>query len=133
VQVKAVKMISGLKSQNYNERCKELGIETLEQRRIVQDRAQTFKLIHGIDSIERVQLFNHVPEGRTRLAADPLNLRSEQTRTDIRKNFFTQRIPSEWIKIDAGIKTVKMCACSKLITGQQSDRSGRRLLTTHHD
>jgi hypothetical protein len=100
-------MISGLKSQNYNDRCKELGIETLEQRRIIQDMAQTFKLIHGIDSIERVQLFNHVPEGRTRFAADPLNLRSEQTKTDIWKNFFTQRIPSEWNKIDAGIKNSK--------------------------
>jgi hypothetical protein len=107
VQEKAVKMISGLKSSEYVERCKELGIETLEARRKVQDMAQTYKLIHGIDNVKRVELFNHVQEGRTRLAADPLNLRSELARTDIRKNFFTQRIVNDWNKIEAGVKNSK--------------------------
>ncbi len=32
VQEKAVKMVAGLKSKDYSERCKELGLETLEER-----------------------------------------------------------------------------------------------------
>jgi hypothetical protein len=60
-----------------------------ERRKVpVQDMAQTYKLMHNVDKILLIQLFNHEPAGRTRLAADPLNLRAEQTRTDIRKNFF---------------------------------------------
>jgi predicted YcjX-like family ATPase len=76
VQEKAVKMISGLKGTRYEETCKELGIETLERRRNipVQDMAQVYKLVHGIDKVERIKLFDHVPEGKTRLAADPLNM-----------------------------------------------------------
>jgi oligoendopeptidase F len=75
-------------------------IETLEERRKIKDMAQTFKLVtvHGIDKVDRVQLFKYVPEGRTRLAADPLNLRSEPARTDVRKNFYTQWIKAEWKK-----------------------------------
>jgi Reverse transcriptase (RNA-dependent DNA polymerase)/Endonuclease-reverse transcriptase len=104
VQEKAVRMISGLKGKSYEEKCKELGIETLAKRRKVQDMAQTYKLMHGIDRVSRVELFSHVPEGRTRLAADPLNLRAGQTRTDVRKHFFTQRIISEWNSIPSNNK-----------------------------
>jgi Reverse transcriptase (RNA-dependent DNA polymerase)/Endonuclease-reverse transcriptase len=99
VQEKAVKMISGLKGASYEEKCSEVGLETLEKCRKIQDMAQTYKLVHGIDNVSRINLLNHVPEGRTRLAADPLNLRSGQSRTDVRKHFFTQRIVSEWNNI----------------------------------
>jgi hypothetical protein len=37
VQEKAVKMVAGLKSREYMDRCKELGLETLEERREKQD------------------------------------------------------------------------------------------------
>jgi hypothetical protein len=44
VQEKAVKMVAGLKSKDYNERCHELGLETLVQRRKKQDLALVHKL-----------------------------------------------------------------------------------------
>jgi hypothetical protein len=52
VQEKAVKMVTvtGLKSKDYKERCAELGLETLEERRLKQDMALVHKLIkdgHG--------------------------------------------------------------------------------------
>jgi hypothetical protein len=71
VQERAVKMILGLKSQDYNERCEELNLETLQERRKKQDMSQVYKLVHNIDKIGRVQLLNHVPDGRTRQAPDP--------------------------------------------------------------
>jgi hypothetical protein len=107
VQEKAVKMISGLKGGDYVEKCRELNLETLAERRVVQDMAQVHKLVHKVDKVDRLKLFNHVPEGRTRLAADPLNMRQEPVRTDMRKHFFTQRIINEWNRIPAEVKNVK--------------------------
>jgi hypothetical protein len=62
--------------------------------------AQVYKLVHGIDKVERIKLFDHVQEGRTRLAADPLNMRTGVSRTDVRKNFFTQRVAVDWNRIE---------------------------------
>jgi ribonuclease P/MRP protein subunit RPP40 len=45
VQEKAVKMVAGLKSRDYKDRCKELGLETLEERREKQDVALVHKLV----------------------------------------------------------------------------------------
>jgi hypothetical protein len=50
---------------------------------------QTYKLVHGIDKVEWLKLLNHIPEGRTRLAADPLNMRVEQSKTDVRTKTLT--------------------------------------------
>jgi hypothetical protein len=67
--------------------------------------AQVYKLINNVDKVSRVKLFDHVPEGRTRLAADPLNIRAALCRTDIRKNFFTQRVINAWNNIDPALKS----------------------------
>ena len=52
VQKKAVKMISGLAGNTYEEKCKELGLESLEARRNKQDLLQTYKIFNGKDSID---------------------------------------------------------------------------------
>jgi hypothetical protein len=88
VQEKAVKMISGLKGGDYAEKCRELNLETLAERHVLQDMAQVHKLMHKVDKVDRLQLFNHVPEGRTRLAADPLNMRQEPVRNRCKKALF---------------------------------------------
>jgi hypothetical protein len=98
-------MISGLKGEDYEEKCKELKIDTLQERRRINDMTQVYKLVSGRDRIDRVRLFNHVQAGRTRMAADPLNIRQDYARTDTRMNFFSQRITSDWNKIPNEIKT----------------------------
>ena len=47
VQKKAVGMISGLKGENYNEKCKELKLDTLQLRRDKQDLQEMFKIMNG--------------------------------------------------------------------------------------
>jgi hypothetical protein len=93
-----------LKGRTYEEKCKELELETLQERRKIADMAQVFKLVHGIDKISRISIFQHVPEGRTRLAADPLNIRTDPVRTDIRKHFFSKRVIADWNRISPEIK-----------------------------
>jgi hypothetical protein len=66
-----------------------------------------YKLVHGIDKIDRVQLFEFVLAGRTRLAADPLNIRAGPVRTDVRKSFFTQHVINNWNSIPTDIKNSK--------------------------
>ena len=44
VQIRAVNMISGLTGRTYEEKCKELGLDTLEERRLKQDMLQTYKI-----------------------------------------------------------------------------------------
>jgi hypothetical protein len=39
------------------------------------------------------------------MAADPLNIRPDNAKTDVRKNFFSQRIAADWNKIPREIKT----------------------------
>jgi hypothetical protein len=107
VQEKAVGMISGLKGKTYAEKCEELNLESLEDRRKINDMAQVYRLVHGIDKIDRVQIFKHVQAGRTRLSADPLNIRPDTARLEVRRNFFSQRVTADWNRIGAEIK--KQC------------------------
>jgi hypothetical protein len=48
MQMKAVGMISGLKGKSYEERCTELGLETLETRRIKQNMTLVYKLYSNV-------------------------------------------------------------------------------------
>ncbi len=47
VQKRAVGMISGLRGRTYEDRLKELGIVTLEERRHQMDMLQTYKILNG--------------------------------------------------------------------------------------
>ena len=45
-------MISGLQSNEYEDKLKELNLQTLEERRIRYDMIQVYKLMHNFDDIE---------------------------------------------------------------------------------
>jgi hypothetical protein len=64
-----------------------LGLTTLEERRHQADMAQTYKIVRGKDRVCKETWFKSVTEtGRaTRSAADPLNLRPQQSRLEIRR------------------------------------------------
>jgi hypothetical protein len=75
VQEQALRWTSGLKGTTYAERCAEVGLETLEARRNVQDMMQVFKIIKGVDKVNPDQLFAKITHGTgTRNATDPWNL-----------------------------------------------------------
>jgi hypothetical protein len=93
VQKRAVGMISGLTANTYEERLKELGITTLEERRHQLDMIQTYRILQGKDKVDP-KAFTMASEGvrLTRQSADPLNIRQQTPRLDIRRNFFSQRV-----------------------------------------
>jgi hypothetical protein len=107
VQKKAVKMISGLRGREYEERCKEIGLKTLEERRSIQDMQLLQGIVHGRGGMSIEGLFERadVREGiRTRQAAGTNNLKVQAARTDIRKNFFTIRAAKAWNELPDPLK-----------------------------
>ena len=53
--MKAVTMISGLQSKEYEDKLKELNLQSLEERMIRYDMIQVFKLMHNYDDVDRRQ------------------------------------------------------------------------------
>jgi hypothetical protein len=77
VQKKAVGMVSGLTARTYEDRCKELKIQTLAERRHDQDLTQVFRLTKEIGGLRLDDLFERIPvrEGPvTRLARNKKKL-----------------------------------------------------------
>ena len=80
VQKRAITMISGLNSNNYEDKLKELRMSSLKDSRIKLEMVKTFKIVHEIDRVDRRVWFEFV-EGRgervTRLLVDHLNIKSK--------------------------------------------------------
>ncbi len=69
VQEKAIKMISGLKGSTYKEKCAELGLKTLEERRGGQDMALVHKFLTEQTGTDLFRLTAAQNRARTRQAA----------------------------------------------------------------
>ena len=116
VQRRAVNMISGLRSTTYEGKLKELNLLSLEERRHHSDLVQTYKILHKVNSVEESTWFTRVSNasGRvTRLSADPLNLSKETCRTELRRNFFSQRVIDKWNTLPSEVKTAPSVASFK--------------------
>jgi hypothetical protein len=107
VQKKFINMVAGLRPGSYEEKCKQINLDTLEERRHLQDMAQAYKMIQGKEKLPRKELFKHVDGGRTRQDADNLNVKVMPARLDIRKNFFTYRVAKKWNSVPYETKRAK--------------------------
>jgi len=104
-------MISGLKAKDYPGKLKELGNVSLKERRHQLDMLQTYKgnkILSGKDKVEvdPGTWFTMASDGErvTRMASDPMNIRQQACRLDIRRNFFSQRVIDNWNKVPTAIK-----------------------------
>ena len=107
VQMRAVSCISGLQG-TYEDKCRELGLDTLEERRRKQDLLQTYKICSGKDKVDPELLFTRIgqePNRQTRFTADPMNIVTKRSRLDIRKNSYAVRASEEWNALSQSTKT----------------------------
>jgi len=107
VQRKAVKMISGLNSHEYEERLKEIGLDTLQQRRDDGDIAQVYRILSLEDRVDRGTWFKMVAERgerETRATGDCTRLVTRMCRTEIRKQFFSQRVINPWNQLPKEVR-----------------------------
>ena len=98
-------MISGLHGESYEEKLKELTLLSLKERRERADMIQTFKTLQGLSDVNPGTWFSRINHSRvTRNATDPLNLEIQISRTYVRSNFYSVRVPRKWNLIPSDIK-----------------------------
>ncbi len=116
VQIRMIKMVTGLKGQTYEERLAELGMFSLEERRHQADMIQVYKIVHGHDHVDGSHWFRHVSGDihMTRSAGDSLNLVQSRSRLDLRRNFFSQRVVDLWNRVPPSIKRAPNTASFKI-------------------
>ena len=106
VQERAVKMVKGLRSNNYIDRLKELGLPSLAERRTRGDCIQVWKYQHGISpySPGLLQFAGDEEHRLTRHTYEKLNLMKSKSRLDVRKYSFTVRCADSWNNLPQSVK-----------------------------
>jgi hypothetical protein len=108
VQRRGIRMVSGISGNSYEERLKELGLTTLKERRHRLDMIQTYKIVRGHEKVQRDPWFQKASDSKRpfRQAAGPHNLKPKASRLDVRRNFFSQHVVSDWNKFPMELKMV---------------------------
>ena len=99
-------MIGELSGMRYEDKLSEIGLQTLEDRRLRGDCIETFKYLNGYNDVDPNRLFAFVRDRHDKDTRAHANncLVAEKTRLDIRKYFFTNRVTSIWNDLPTEVK-----------------------------
>jgi hypothetical protein len=110
VQRKALQSVAGLQNMSYDERCRELRMETLEERRRKQDLKLVHSILNGKGGLKYEKLFEKAENRqgpRTRNTEGTNNLKIPAARTELRRNSFTVRTVTQWNSLPDELKGCK--------------------------
>jgi ribonucleases P/MRP protein subunit RPP40 len=100
MQERAVKVVSGLKGTNYQERLAELKMPSLADRITKAEMCLTYKLLSDSDKQFSEQWFERAANrGTTRMAAGTNNLVPKRGNHDYRRGFFSLKVVDKWNRL----------------------------------
>jgi hypothetical protein len=134
VQERAIRQVNGLRGTTYEQKLKELKMDSLADRREEADMILVYKVLNGKCNVKASNWFA-VPEPneneiRTRSALDDLQIRPSRTNLDLRKHFFKQRVCENWNKLPRNIRAAKSVTVfrreyRKVKHGETTEGAGR--------
>ena len=104
MQRRATRLVKCIKHLPYEERLITLGLPSLEYRRDRADLIQVYKIMHGIDKIDKDKLFTLSRYRATR--GHSLKLYKKRTRLKVRANSFSNRVVDNWNSLTEDIVNV---------------------------
>ena len=104
--------LRGLEHLSYEERLRELGLFSLEKRRLRGDLIVAFQYLMGAYKQEGERLFTRVDSDRTR--GNVFKLRQGRFRLDIRRRLFTQGVVTHWNRLPKEVVDAPSLAASRL-------------------
>ena len=123
VQRRMTKMVEGMRNIPYKERLKRLNLHSLERRRVRGDLIEVFKWVKGINEGNIKQVIDFSKQNRTR--SNGFKLEKLRFRTNIGKNWFTNRVVNDWNSLSKHVVEAESINSFKRRLDEYMDRDDR--------